>query len=94
MSTDLTKTDDAGIIHFISLGDTVNTNLDYNAAANECARYIFDSDCEQISYQNYIEEGNDPRDHILYHAAIVLGQSDEFTIDIEEYEKEIANGSV
>lgn len=68
------------------------TYSEFTNAAMECARYVFDSDCEQISYQNYIEEGNDPRDHILYHAAIVLGQSDEFTIDIEEYEKEIING--
>ena len=65
---------------------------EFTSAAMECARYIFDSDCEQISYQNYIEEGNDPRDHILYHAAIVLGETLEFETDIIEYEKEVANG--
>jgi hypothetical protein len=68
------------------------TKLSYTDAAMECARYIFDSDSEQISYQEYINDGNDPRDHILYHAAIVLGEeSEEFRNDIREYLKEIEN---
>jgi hypothetical protein len=65
------------------------TQLTYVDAAMECARYIFDSDSEQISYQEYINDGNDPRDHILYHAAIVLGEeSEEFRNDIREYLKQ------
>ena len=60
---------------------------DYHTAAEECARYIFDSDCEQLSYQEYIQEGSDPREHILYHAALVLGETSEFVVDIEEYLK-------
>jgi hypothetical protein len=56
-------------------------------ASIECARYIMDSDCEQTSYQEYIQDGNDPRDHILYHAAVVLGEAQEFQTDIEEYDK-------
>jgi hypothetical protein len=64
------------------------TKLHYTDAAMECARYIFDSDCEQISYQEYINDGNDPRDHILYHAAIVLGEeSEEFQNDVNQYLK-------
>jgi hypothetical protein len=59
--------------------------LNYTDAAVECARYIFDSDCEQISYQEFIQDGNDPRDHILYHAAIILGETEDFQIDIDEY---------
>lgn len=58
---------------------------DYHTAAEECARYIFDSDCEQLSYQEFIQEGNDPRDHILYHAALVLGETADFFTDITEY---------
>ncbi len=49
-------------------------------------RHIFDSETEQNSYQNYIEEGNDPTDHILYHAAIILGKDDQFDVDISEYQ--------
>lgn len=60
---------------------------DYHSAAEECARYIFDSDCEQTSYQEYIVDGNDPRDHILYHAAVVLCETEDFQTDIEEYDK-------
>lgn len=65
----------------------MSQTIDYNTASMECARYIFDSDCEQVSYQNYIEEGNDPRDHILYCAAVVLGETEDFQIDIDEYIK-------
>jgi hypothetical protein len=61
--------------------------IHYSNAATECARYIFDSDSEQISYQEFIQDGNDPRDHILYHAAVVLGETDDFQIDIDEYLK-------
>ena len=61
-------------------------------SALECARYVFDSDSEQISYQEFIQDGNDPRDHILYHAAVVLGQTDEFQCDVEEYNKEKIHG--
>ena len=64
------------------------TELTYTDAARECAIYIFDSECEQISYEEYIVDGNDPRDHILYHAALVLGQTENFQIDIDEYLKE------
>lgn len=63
----------------------MSINLDYQTAAMECARYIFDSDCEQISYQEFIQDGNDPREHILYCAAVVLGQTEDFQIDINEY---------
>lgn len=63
----------------------MSINLDYQTAAMECARYIFDSDCEQISYQEFIQDGNDPREHILYCAAVVLGETEDFQIDINEY---------
>lgn len=63
----------------------MSTTLDYSTAAMECARYIFDSDSEQISYQEYIQDGNDPREHILYCAALVLGETEDFQIDIDEY---------
>jgi hypothetical protein len=61
------------------------TKLSYTDAAMECARYVWDSDSEQLSYEEYIVDGNDPRDHILYHAAVVLGETDKFQIDIDEY---------
>ena len=64
------------------------TELTYVDAAMECARYIFDSESEQLSYEEYIQDGNDPRDHILYHAAVVLGTTEDFQVDIDEYIKE------
>ena len=60
---------------------------DYHAAAEECATYVFESESEQISYEEYIQSGGDPRDHIIYHAAIVLGKQSEFQTDIDEYDK-------
>jgi hypothetical protein len=61
------------------------TQLTYVDAAMECARYIFDSDCEQVSYQEYVRDGNDPRDHILYCAAMILGETEDFEPDIDQY---------
>ena len=61
------------------------TEMNYTDAAMECARYIFDSQCEQDSYQEYIIDGNDPREHILYCAAVVLGETEDFQTDIDEY---------
>lgn len=61
------------------------TELSYTDAAMECARYIFDSENEQLSYEEYIVDGNDPREHILYCAAVVLGETEDFQIDIDEY---------
>jgi hypothetical protein len=63
----------------------MSSNIDYHSAAMECARYIFDSDCEQVSYQEYIQDGNDPTEHILYCAAVVLGETEDFQTDIDEY---------
>ena len=60
-------------------------------ASFECARYIFDSDCEQVSYQEYVQDGNDPREHILYCAAVILGETEDFQPDIDEYLKEFAD---
>ena len=61
-------------------------SIDYESASMECARYIFDSDCEQISYQEFIRDDNDPREHILYCAAVVLGETDNFQQDILDYQ--------
>lgn len=63
----------------------MSIEIDHDTAAMECARYIFDSDCEQMSYQEFVQDGNDPREHILYHAAVVLGETEDFSIDIREY---------
>lgn len=63
----------------------MSIEIDHDTAAMECARYIFDSDCEQMSYQEFVQDGNDPREHILFHAAVVLGETEDFSIDIREY---------
>jgi hypothetical protein len=60
----------------------------FEQAAKDCASYIFDSDSEQVSYQEFIQDGNDPRDHILYSAALILDKLEDFQIDIDEYLKE------
>lgn len=60
-------------------------------ASIECARYIFDSEWMQISYQEHVQDGNDPRDHILYCAAMVLDETEDFQPDIDEYLKEFQN---
>jgi hypothetical protein len=64
-----------------------NIDLHYKLAAEECAKYILNSDSEQTDYQDFIQQGNDPRDHILYSASIILDDADQFQVDIEEYNK-------
>lgn len=54
--------------------------------AKEVARYILDGDAERENYEESIEEGNDPRDHVYYKASVVIGSDDEFADDIEKYE--------
>ena len=68
----------------------LNVYNEFDNSCMECARYILDSQSEQESYMEFIQDGNDPRDHILYHASIVLGKADEFQDDINEY----SNGQV
>jgi len=57
-------------------------------ASIECAKYIMDSQSEQDSYREYVQDGEDPRDHILYLAAMVLAETQDFQPDIDEYLKE------
>jgi hypothetical protein len=61
--------------------------MNYRDASIECARYIFDNETDQEGYEEYIKDGNDPREHILYCAAIVLGEEKDFQSDIDEYLK-------
>ena len=56
--------------------------------AKEVAQYVWDSDCLRESYDQHIKEGNNPKDHLLYSAAVVLGYTDEFDKDIETYEND------
>jgi hypothetical protein len=58
-------------------------------SAKELALYIWDGSAEHENYQQYIEEFNDPKDHILYHAAVILGHEQEFEKDIQKYESEV-----
>lgn len=60
-------------------------NHDYENSAKECACFVFESEWVQDGYASHIEEGNDPRDHILYDAAVVLGKTENFQDDIEAY---------
>lgn len=40
------------------------------------AQYIYDSDVQHIDYSDHCEHGEDPRNHILWSAAEVLGLVD------------------
>jgi hypothetical protein len=49
----------------------------YNFARG-LAEYIDNSSSEWNSLEEFIEEGNDPEDHILYIASVVGGWEDKF----------------
>lgn len=59
--------------------------MTFEEAAKELANYINSSDGEHEQYAIHIADGNDPRDHITYTAAIVLGFANEYEDDIQEY---------
>lgn len=67
----------------------MNLSKEFLEAAEKCASYIFHSESERKSYQEHIEEGNNPRDHIFYQASRVLNVDEEFDVDIQEYESRI-----
>jgi hypothetical protein len=56
--------------------------------AKEVAKYILDGDAERDNYEEFIEEGNDPREHVYYKASVVIGNDDEFADDIDKYENQ------
>lgn len=64
-----------------------NKKISLKECAKECAIYIMDQDCEHEDYETFVEHGHDPRTHILYHAAVVLGIKDEFKEDVIQYNK-------
>lgn len=39
------------------------------------------------SYREYILEGNDPRNHVLYQACLVFDNVEDFEEDIKNFEK-------
>ena len=58
-------------------------------SAKELASYVWYLLDEHKSYKQYIAEFNDPKTHILYHAALILGHEKEFEKDIENWQSEI-----
>lgn len=60
----------------------------FQDAAKKVAEHIWEDDAEHENYDEYIKDFNDPRDHVLYQAALVLGHEDEFDDDIKEYLEE------
>jgi hypothetical protein len=54
-------------------------------AAEICAQYIYDQDVQLMDYSDHVESGKNPKNHILWSAAEVLGliESEGF---VSEYE--------
>lgn len=63
----------------------INVIDPYKVAAEECAYFVFDSEWVQDGYQRHIEDGEDPREHIIYSAAVILGKTENFEEDIQQY---------
>ena len=63
----------------------INVIDPYKVAAEDCAYFVFESEWVQDGYNRHIEDGEDPREHILYSAAVILGKADSFQDDIEAY---------
>ena len=46
-------------------------------SANKLAEYVWDSTSEGACYQEFVANGGDPKDHVLWHAANILGTLNE-----------------
>jgi hypothetical protein len=65
-----------------------NYNQEWVESAKRLAEYVYQDDNNLESYRNWCIDGQNPREHIYYHAALVLGKDSELDIDISEYEDE------
>ena len=54
--------------------------------AQKLAQYVWDCDSTKESYHEYVIDGNNPVDHVLYSAAVILGCGREFKEDIKKYQ--------
>lgn len=63
----------------------INVIDPYKIAAEDCAYFVFESEWVQDGYTRHIEDGEDPREHILYSAAVILGKTESFQDDIDNY---------
>jgi len=69
-------------------------NPEYESAAIECAYFVYESEWVQKGYDDHIENYNDPRDHIIYSAAVILNKTENFQDDINEYERSLNESEV
>jgi hypothetical protein len=61
-------------------------NDEWVESAKRCAAYTFNSDATRNSYRNWVAEGSDPTEHVLYHSAVVLDKTQELDVDVQEYD--------
>jgi hypothetical protein len=53
----------------------------------DIANYVADDDNERADYKQFLEDGNDLRDHVYCKALVVLGLDDQLAADVEAYEE-------
>lgn len=58
-------------------------------AARACARYIWSTQGIEEEYESHVEAEGDPREHILYKAAVVLDLAHRFQDGIVDWETSI-----
>ena len=67
---------------------TITVSQEFYDAAMELGNYIDGADSEYEDLEEFIKDGNDPKDHILYKAAIVVGFVDTLQKYIDNIENE------
>jgi hypothetical protein len=65
---------------------------DKPTAAEACAQYIYDQDVQLIDYSDHIDRGGNPKEHILWSAAEVLGliETEGFLAEWECYDDKMS----
>ena len=68
---------------------TFEVTEEFYFAAKLLADYIDSQESEYDSLEEFIQEGNDVKDHILYHTSIVGGWEDSFQEFVGEVKEQI-----
>jgi hypothetical protein len=68
---------------------TIEVSEEFYNFARGLANYVDTSDSEWDSLKEFIGEGNNPEDHILYIAAVVGGWEDSFQEFVDSINEEI-----
>lgn len=59
-------------------------------ASQALAEYVRDNNNEHNDYDQHVEDGNDPREHVLYWSAVILGKTSYLQKELKDHKRKEA----